>query len=410
MIYKKIKRCRICQSNQLKEILNLGNQSLTGKFPKNQKKLIFKTPLSLSICKKCKFVQLTHNFNNSYLYNLEYGYESGINSTMKNHLTKIAKKILKLKKLNKDSVVVDIASNDGTLLRSYKKKFIKVGIDPILNRFKKKYKDINYKIADFFSYEKFLKLKLKKADVITAFAVFYDIEDPNQFLRDIKKSLSENGIFIIEQSNLAHMIKLNSFDTICQEHLGYYSTKVIKNLMENNKLKIFNHEYNESNGGSSRYYITHSENDNIKINHKNIRYALNFENKYQLDQLKTYENFKRKINKIKKRTIEKFNSIIKSNKIVHGYGASTKGNVILQYFGLNNKKIKFISDRNPFKYNRYTPGTKIKIISERESRSMKPDFYFVLPWHFKKEILKREKKIRKNKTKFIFPLPKFKII
>ena len=119
---------------------------------------------------------------------------------------------------------------------------------------------------------------------------------------------------------------------------------------------------------------------------------LNFENKYQLDQLKTYENFKRKINKIKKRTIEKFNSIIKSNKIVHGYGASTKGNVILQYFGLNNKKIKFISDRNPFKYNRYTPGTKIKIISERESRSMKPDFYFVLPWHFKKEILKREKK------------------
>ena len=160
------------------------------------------------------------------------------------------------------------------------------------------------------------------------------------------------------------MIKLNSFDTICQEHLGYYSTKVIKNLMENNKLKIFNHEYNESNGGSSRYYITHSENDNIKINHKNIRYALNFENKYQLDQLKTYENFKRKINKIKKRTIEKFNSIIKSNKIVHGYGASTKGNVILQYFGLNNKKIKFISDRNPFKYNRYTPGTKIKIISE----------------------------------------------
>ena len=180
--------------------------------------------------------------------------------------------------------------------------------------------------------------------------------------------------------------------------------------MENNKLKIFNHEYNESNGGSSRYYIKHIENNKIKVNNKNINYALNFENKYKLDKLKTYDSFSKKINTIKKKTINKLNSIINAKKIIHGYGASTKGNVILQYFGLDNKKVQYISDRNPFKFNRYTPGTKIKIISEKKSRSLKPDYYFVLPWHFKKEILLREKKMRKNNTKFIFPLPKFTII
>ncbi len=369
-----------------------------------------KTPLSISICKHCKFVQLTHNIDNAYLYNFEYGYASGINSTMKNHLLKIAQKVSKIKKLTKKSVVVDIASNDGTLLNSYNKNIIKVGIDPILNRFKKNNRNIKYKIPDFFSYNKFKNLKLKKkADVITAFAVFYDINNPNDFLSDIKKCLDEKGIFVIEQSNLAYMIKLNSFDTICQEHLGYYSTNVIKALIERNELKIFDHEYNKSNGGSSRYYITHKENNQIKVKNKNIYNALKFEEKFKLGDIKTYVKFEQNIKKIKIQCKKKIDSILKSNKTIHGYGGSTKGNVILQYFNINNKNIKFISDRNPFKFNRYTPGTKIKIISEKKSRNLKPNYYFVLPWHFKKEILKREYKIRKKNTKFIFPLPKFSI-
>ena len=410
MICKKIKKCRICKSKNLQIVLNLGSQALTGKFPKSSKKKILKTPLSISICKHCKFVQLTHNIDNAYLYNFEYGYESGINSTMKNHLLKITQKVSKIKKLTKKSVVVDIASNDGTLLNSYNKNIVKVGIDPILNRFKKNYKNIKYKIPDFFSYNKFKNLKLKKkADVITAFAVFYDISNPNDFLSDVKKCLDEKGIFVIEQSNLAYMIKLNSFDTICQEHLGYYSTNIIKALIERNELKIFDHEYNKSNGGSSRYYITHKENNQIKVKNKNIYNALKFEEKFKLGDIKTYVKFEQNIKKIKIQCKKKIDSILKSNKTIHGYGGSTKGNVILQYFNINNKNIKFISDRNPFKFNRYTPGTKIKIISEKKSRNLKPNYYFVLPWHFKKEILKREYKIRKKNTKFIFPLPKFSI-
>ena len=228
-------------------------------------------------------------------------------------------------------------------------------------------------------------------------------------LKDIKKCLDEKGIFIIEQSNLAHMIKLNSFDTICQEHLGYYSTFVIKSLMEKNNLKIFDHEYNESNGGSSRYYITHKDNKEIKVNINSINKALKFEKKYKVDKIKTYINFNKKIDRIRDLTLKKINSIVSQKKVIHGYGASTKGNVILQYFNINNKIIEYISDRNPFKVNRYTPGTKIKIISEKKSRSLKPDYYFVLPWHFKKEILVREKEIRRKKTKFIFALPEFSI-
>ena len=411
MNFKKITKCRACKSDKIKKVLNLGDQAFTGKFPTSKNKNIGKSPLSISLCLKCKFVQLSHNFSSSYLYDEEYGYESGINSTMKNHLSKITLKVRKLKKLTKTSIVIDIASNDGTLLNSYNKDVVKVGIDPILKRFKKKYKKINYKVADFFSYKNFKKLNLKKkADVITAFAVFYDIENPNKFLSDIKKCLDTKGIFIIEQSNLAHMIRLNSFDTICQEHLGYYSTSVVNKLLKKNKLKIFDHEYNKSNGGSSRYYIAHKENKQILINKKNINKALNYEKKFKLDKINTYLKFAKEIQKIKKICNTKIQSILNLKQKIHGYGASTKGNVILQYFNINNKQIEFISDRNPFKNNRYTPGTKIKIISEKKSRNLRPNYYFVLPWHFKKEILKREIKIRKKNTKFIFPLPKFKII
>jgi NDP-4-keto-2,6-dideoxyhexose 3-C-methyltransferase len=408
--FKKIFKCRVCRSFNIEKVIDLGNQAYTGKFPKKIGENIPITPLAVSFCINCKFLQLSHDFNNNYMYNLDYGYESGINQTMTKHLTSIVKKIYKIKKLSKKSVVLDIASNDGTLLNAYKKNITKIGIDPILNRFKKKYNTIDYPISDFFSYKNYQKTKQKKADVITAFSVFYDLNDPNKFLKDIKKCLDEKGIFVMEQSDLSSMIRLNSFDTICQEHCGYYSSKVIFYLMKKNNLKVFNHEYNEANGGSSRYYITHDNNNEIKINKKNLNNAKKIDRKSKIDQLSTFINFNNKIKKIKKNTINKINKILEQGKIIHGYGASTKGNVILQYYKINNKLIKHISDRNPFKWGRYSPGTKIKIISEEESRKIKPDYYMVLPWHFKKEILQREMKIRKKGTKFIFPLPKFQII
>ena len=179
--------------------------------------------------------------------------------------------------------------------------------------------------------------------------------------------------------------------------------------VEKKYLKLFDHKFNDINGGSSRYYITHDENNSLKINKKNISNSLKFEAKYNLENKLTYKKLLNKIETIKFRTVNKINNILAAGKTIHGYGASTKGNVILQYFGLNNNQIKYIADRNPFKYNKYTPGTKIKIISETKSRKLKPDYFLVLPWHFKKEILNRENSLRKRGTKLIFPLPTFKI-
>ena len=235
------------------------------------------------------------------------------------------------------------------MLNSYDKNIIKIGIDPILKRFKKNYKNIDFKISNFFS-NKFIKnLNLKKnVDVITAFSVFYDLENPNLFLKDVKKNLDNNGIFIMEQSNLAYMIKLNSFDTICQEHSCYYSTRVIKKMLEQNNLKLFDHKYNNTNGGSSRYYITHLNNMKIKINRKNISKALKFEEKFKLGKLTTYKKFKEKIEKLRKINIKKINNILSLKKSIHGYGASTKGNVyhltlvriqLVYYFPLLQDKI-----------------------------------------------------------------------
>ena len=409
----KIKKlCRNCKDKNLINLFSLGNLCFTGKFSKKKNKKIPSDIISLVKCEKCHLVQLDRKFNRNYLYGLDYGYRSGINKTMTNHLSNITKYLSNLAKIKKNDLVLDIASNDGTLLNSYKKNgIIKVGIDPILKKFSKYYKHINYKISNFFSLDSLKKIRIKKKfKIITACAVFYDIENPNKFLSDINKIIDKkNGIFYLEFQDLLSIIKNNLFDTICHEHLEYYSLNVILNMLKKNNLKLVNVFKNNINGGSLSLIITHKE-SNIKVFNKNIINVLKEESKYKLKSKNTFKKFYEKILNIKK-TLNKIIIDLKNkNKIIHGYGASTKGNVLLQFFKINNNMINYIADRNPEKNNLYTPGTKIQIISEKKSRKIKPDYYLVLPWHFKKEILIREKKIRKMGTKFIFPLPKLKII
>ena len=218
-----------------------------------------------------------------------------------------------------------------------------------------------------------------------------------------------DGIFILEHADLLSIVKNCLFDTICHEHLEYYSSKIIINLMKKNKLKVFNMKSNDINGGSMCYFICH-EKSKFKYNTKKIYSVLREEKKYKLENIIVFNKFFKIINKIGDQLRRLIKRINLNNKKIHGYGASTKGNVLLQYFGLTNKYINFISERNSLKYGLYTPGTKIKIISEKASRKILPDYYLVLPWHFKKEILFREKKIRSRGTKFIFPLPQLKVI
>ena len=293
----KIKKCRICNSKSLRSLFSLGKMKFTGKFPKKNQS-IPSGDVDLVLCDKCKLVQLKDNFNLKYLYNKDYGYRTGINLTMRKHVKSVVKKISKKVNLKKKDCVLDIASNDGTLLSYYKKDVITFGIDPLVNKYKNNYKDIKFKISDFFSYKNISRVdKDIKFKAITALSVFYDIKNPKKFLGDIKKVLHKDGIFNLEFADLRLILKNNMFDTICHEHLEYYSVTVIHNLLKSVGLRIFDHYYNDTNGGSSSYYICH-ENSKFKTS-KKISVILKEEKKIRIDSVQTFKKFKKRIDDIK---------------------------------------------------------------------------------------------------------------
>ena len=373
----RINKCRGCKKNILKKLFSLGDMCFTGKFPRKDQK-IKKKPITLVLCKHCELVQLGHSFDLKYLYGPDYGYRTGINKTMLNHVRNVVTYLSKKTKLKKKDIVLDIASNDGSLLNFYKKNIKTFGIDPILNKYKRNYKNINYKIADFFSAKKIKNITNQKFKIITALSVFYDAKDPDFFLKDVQKLLTKDGIFMLE-------------------------------LAKKNGLKVFDIKRNDINGGSKQFYIC-LKSSKYLVNNRILQNELSEEKRYKLSDPKTFKKFFKEINLIKIKLLSMIKKIKKKGQSIHCYGASTKGNVLLQYFGIDNKFIDFVAERNEKKYNLYTPGTKIKIISEKSSRSLKPDYYLVLPWHFKKEIVLREKEAIKKGTRFIFPLPKLNII
>ncbi|OUU53379.1 MAG: hypothetical protein CBC25_00805 [Pelagibacteraceae bacterium TMED65] len=399
--------CNNCKSKNLKKVFSLGKLSFSGRFGKTLKENIPKDNLNLVICNSCKLVQLDRYFDPRYLYGKGYGYRTGINKTMTSHVKKTVQTAIKSVNIKSGDYVLDIASNDGTLLSFYPKNIKTVGIDPLINKYKNYYKQIDYKVSSFFQKNKILKLKLKKFKIITALSVFYDLRNPNDFLKDVKEILDDNGIFILEHADLYSIIKNNVFDTICHEHLSYFSSKVIVEMVKKNNLRVFKHEFNDINGGSSRYFIVH-EKSKYKTQ-SSVKRVLSLESKNKIEKIETLQIFFKKILSICNELSKLIKKIKQKKQSIHGYGASTKGNILLQFCRLGKKEIDFIADRNPLKFNLYTPGTKIKIISENKSRKIQPNYYLVLPWHFKNEILVREKKALKNKVKFIFPLPKLKI-
>ena len=404
----KIVNCTNCKSKKLSKIFGLGKLSFSGRFAKTFSEVIPSAQLNLIMCKVCKLVQLDRSFDPKYLYGKGYGYRTGINKTMTEHVKQTVRYASKIANLEKKDCVLDIASNDGTLLSFYPKNITTVGIDPLVNKYKSFYNKIDFKISNFFNIKDITKLKIKKKfKIITALSVFYDLRDPNKFLKGLKQILDNDGIFVLEHADLYSIIKNNIFDTICHEHLGYFSSKAIIEMMNNNGFKVFNHEFNNINGGSSRYYISH-KNSKYKIL-KSVKNILAKEKILGLHHKKTFDIFFKKILIENTKLKNLIGKIKKNNLSIHGYGASTKGNILLQFCKIGSKHIDYIAERNPLKYGMYTPRTKIKIISEKLSRSLKPNYYLVLPWHFKKEILEREKKQIKKGVKFIFPLPNLNV-
>ena len=402
----KIKNCRSCKSTKLTKVYSLGKQTLTGIFPPKKNLKITKGELSMLFCKKCKLLQLEHNFDSNEMYGENYGYMSSLNKSMESHLKLKAISLLKKYNLKTNDCILDIGSNDGTFLSFFSKKLKLFGCDPTIKKFSHLYrKDIN-KLPYFFSSKYF---KEKKFKLITSIAMFYDLPDPLDFAQQIHSVLDRSGIWHMELSYMPMMIKNRSYDTICHEHLEYYSLKSLKYLLNAADLKIINLSFNQINGGSIELDIAHKKSKLKECKHL-INWVLESErvNKYnEIEKQKLFfkecENHKYLLKKL-------LNTLKKQNKKILGYGASTKGNVLLQYCKIDSKIIDYVAEVNSFKFNKFTPGTNIKIISEKEAKQKKPDYFLVLPWHFKDHIIKREKEYLKKGGKLIFPLPDIEIV
>ena len=394
-------RCRLCKSNNLIDFYSLGDQFVND-FPTDtnlENKL--SAPLELIKCNDCDLVQLRHTAPQELLYSRNYWYESGINESMKESLNEVVKAALNEIPIDSDDFVLDIGANDGTLLSNLKNTTTnRIACEPALNLTDKLRNHCEFLLDDFWNIENLNRIMNRNMEnqvkIIFAIGMFYDLEDPKTFLNDISKTLHKDGIFIAQMMSLVPMLENNDFMNICHEHIEYYSYKSLKYLYENCGLSIYKIETNEVNGGSYRIYARKSSEPSIDYHEPDLDLLL--------------ENFIKSVELNKKQTIEYLNLQKSNGKTIHVYGASTKGNVLLQFYDLNDSIIDYAVDRNPKKHGKYTIGSNIKIIDEEASRKMNPDFYLVLPYSFMSEFIQREKEWLLKGGNFITTTPNFEII
>jgi len=407
-----ITECRACGGSDLIPILSLGNQYpsnfIDEDFSPNEKD---KIPLELVFCgkKACGLLQLKHTASRKSLYE-EYWFRSGLNEAMRKALQDITENIEKRITLSENDIVLDIGCNDGTLLRSYKSNVRLVGFEPASNLINEAKPGTVKIINDFFRFDKFAKhFPNEKCKVITSIAMFYDLEDPKSFVRDIVNCLDQSGIWVIQMAYIIPMLELNAFDNIVHEHLQYYSLKSLKNLLVSYSLEIFDVELNDVYGGSFRVFVKNKTNGQIQIQNS-VNEWLTKEEQFGLSEKQTYLDFAKRVNSVKDELYDFINQESSNGKIIYVYGASTKGNALLQFCNLNDKLIKKAADRDSIKHGKRTIGSNIPIISEEQARQENPDYFLILPWHLVEFFKEREKEFLSNGGKFIVPLPKFKII
>jgi len=409
--------CRVCGSSHLVPVIDLGDQYLQGSFvkPGVTAPPTRKLPTKLVRCDvskaedACGLLQLANSIPPEILY-ANYWYRSGTNMTMREHLRGIAEEAVAILG-EAPKHVLDIGCNDGTLLLSYPDSVVKFGVDPsdIAGEIPAPVTVVN---TVFPSEQAFSTFEDTRFDVITSIAMFYDLESPIKFAQSIKRVLSEKGIWGLEMSYLPLMLQQNSFDTICHEHLEYYSLAVLDYIANKSGLRIFKAELNDINGGSIRCWLTHAGNtmhdspeDRNFIKTLRIR-----EFQLELDSNRPYSAFQDRIAALRSEFAQFLKDTRAAGKRIHVYGASTKGNVLLQYYNIDSMHVECAADRNPDKAGARTLGTDIPIVDEQTSRSMNPDYYLVLPWHFKAEFLERERETILAGTSMIFPLPEIKVV
>jgi NDP-4-keto-2,6-dideoxyhexose 3-C-methyltransferase len=417
MDIKPISACRACGNPHLVQILDLGIQALTGRFERPEAPQPPSGPLVLVRCDRfaersgCSLVQLGHDYRGEDMYGPGYGYRSSVTQTMVRHLGGKTTALAALTRLRPGDAVLDIGCNDGTLLRHYETPGLRrFGIDPSAGQFADDFPPGVRLIVDYFSAERVRReaggLRFK---IITSIAMFYDIVTPLQFMREIGELLAQDGVWETEQAYLPSTIGKLCYDAVCHEHLAYYSLHQLAWLAQRAGLKLIDVGLDEINGGSFRAVLAHA-NSPVAANHQAIESMLEQEKRGGFLDRAPYERFAREVSRHRDVVREFFRGASAAGKTVLGYGASTKGNVLLQYCAIGRDQLPAILDRYPRKHGLVAPGTRIPIISEEEGRARRPDYLFVLPWHFREEMIPREKAFLDSGGHLVFPLPRFEIV
>lgn len=410
-MYKKVEACRICGNRQLKRVLDLGEQMLTGVFPRERGAQVTVGPLNLVKClggeDVCGLLQMEHSYDLGEMYGENYGYRSGLNASMVAHLNNKIARILGLVELRKGDLVVDIGSNDSTTLQAYPSEGpVLVGVDPTGIKFHGYYPAHIQLIPDFFSAALVqARFPGQKAKVVTSFSMFYDLEDPMGFMRQVYDVLADDGVWVFEQSYMPTMLDTNSYDTVCHEHLEFYALRQIKWMADRVGFRIVDVEFNDVNGGSFSVTVRKANGDMSVV--PAVQRILDDERARGLDGLQPYEEFAERVVRTKQDLLKFIAGVHAESKTVAVLGASTKGNVLLQYCGLTVEQVDCVGEVNSEKFGCYTPGTWLPIVSEQELLAKKPDYMIVLPWHFRSFFTS-------NKSfagmRLVFPLPEVEVV
>lgn len=410
-MYRRINSCRICGNTNLAEVLDLGVQALTGVFPKTRAQTVTTGPLRLVKCTGaedvCGLLQLEHTYELGELYGDNYGYRSGLNATMAAHLHGKVEKILARVNPARGALIIDIGSNDGTTLKAYPAgEYTLVGIDPTGAKFEGFYPRHVQLIPEFFSANVLQRhFAERRAAVITSFSMFYDLEEPLTFMREIHDALGEDGIWVSEQSYMPLMLRRNAYDTVCHEHLEYYALKQIKWMADEAGMKILDVEFNDVNGGSASVVMARRSADYSESS--KVAELLESERREGLDTLAPYREFAERVAASRRGLRNFLETARQSGKTVSGLGASTKGNVLLQFCNITDADIAAVGEVNPDKFGSFTPGTLLPITAEDEMLAKEPDYLVVLPWHFRSSFLETPKLAGRN---LIFPLPELELV
>lgn len=409
-MYHEIESCRICGGSRFHTVLDLGSQALTGVFPGSVEEDVPAGPLELVKCCEetggCGLVQLKHSYEPDQMYGDNYGYRSGLNASMVKHLQRRVAEARAIAEPQAGDIILDIGANDSTTLRSYGDCGLRlIGMDPTGKKFSKYYPDWVDLIPDFFSAENFKsKFGEEKAKIVTSISMFYDLEDPTDFMKQISSILAEDGVWVFEQSYLPLMVERDAYDTVCHEHVSYYALAQIQWMAERAGLKILDVELNDINGGS--FCVTAAKKESaFECNQARIDHLLAEEKRVGYHQLEVYRDFERRVENHKTTLQQTIQRLKAQGQRVIGYGASTKGNVLLQYCDFDRNDLAVVAEVNEEKFGKFTPQSLIPIVSEQEAKTQSPDVMVVLPWHFKDNIVQREAAFLNAGGKLLFPLP-----